>query len=149
MNEEQQDFYKKVRTEVRDWIDTKSGNENRWADYILLAPDIFHLLIKLSLDKEVPLDKKVRLGAVIAYFILPLDFFPEILLGPIGYLDDIFISAYILNEMLVSIDPQIILRHWAGDRDLLNAIKSILANANEFLNKNLLQKLKDKFNIKI
>jgi len=147
MNKEQKDFYKKIRTEIREWIYTKSGNDNRWADYILLAPDLFHLLIKLSLDKEVPLDKKVRLGAVIAYFILPLDFLPEILLGPVGYLDDIFVSAYILNEMFNTIDPQIILRHWAGDRDLLNSVKTIIANANEYLGTGLLQKLKKKFKI--
>lgn len=147
MNKEQDDFYKKIRNEIKEWIDTKSGKENRWADYILLAPDLFHLLIKLSLDKEVPLDKKVRIGAVIAYFILPLDFLPEILLGPAGYLDDIFVSAYILNEMFNTIDPQIILRHWAGDRDLLNSVKTIIANANEYLGKGLLQKLKRKFKI--
>jgi uncharacterized membrane protein YkvA (DUF1232 family) len=148
MNEEQKDFYKKLRGEIKDWINTKGGKDNRWADYILLAPDLFHLLIKLSLDKEVPVDKKVRLGAVIAYFILPLDFLPEILLGPVGYLDDVVISAYILNELFNSIDPKIITRHWAGDRDLLNSVRTIIANANELVGKGLLQKIKSKFKIR-
>jgi uncharacterized membrane protein YkvA (DUF1232 family) len=133
MVEEHKDFYKKLRTEVKDWINTRK--EHKWADYILLAPDIFHLLMKLSMDKEVPVDKRVRLAAVIAYFILPLDFLPEILLGPIGYLDDIVISAYILNELLNTVDPRIVTKHWAGDRDLLNFIKNIIANAGQFLGK--------------
>jgi uncharacterized membrane protein YkvA (DUF1232 family) len=144
MNEEQKDFYKKLRNEVVVWINT-NGKDNKWADYILLAPDIFHLLIKLSMDKDVPLDKKVRLAAVIGYFILPLDFFPEILLGPIGYLDDIAISAYILDELFNTIDPQIIKKYWAGDRDLLNSVRTIITNANKFLGKGLLQKLKNRF----
>jgi uncharacterized membrane protein YkvA (DUF1232 family) len=148
MKEEHKDFYQKLRGEIKEWIETKGGRENKWADYILLAPDLFHLLIKLSLDKEVPVDKKVRLGAVIAYFILPLDFVPEILLGPVGYLDDIVISAYILNELFNSIDPRIITKHWAGDRDLLNSVRTIIANANEFLGKGILKKLKDKFKVR-
>ncbi len=148
MNEEHNDFYKKLRSDIKEWIETKSGKENKWTDYILLAPDLFHLLIKLSMDKEVPVDKKVRLGAVIAYFVLPLDLFPEILLGPIGYLDDILLSAYILNELFNTIDPQIVMKHWAGDRDLLNAVRTIIANANDFLEKSVLNKLKNKFKIR-
>jgi len=148
MNEEHKDFYKKLRTEIKDWIENRSGKDHKWADYILLAPDLFHLLIKLSLDKEVPVDKKVRLAAVIGYFILPLDLLPEILLGPAGYLDDIVLSAYILDELFNTIDPKIITRHWAGDRDLLNSVRTIVANANQFLGKGLLQKLKSRFKIR-
>lgn len=148
MNEEHKDFYKKLRGEITDWIENKSGKEHKWADYILVAPDLFHLMIKLSLDKEVPIDKKVRLAAAIAYFILPLDFLPEILLGPVGYLDDIFISAYILNELFNTVDPKIITKHWAGDKDLLNSVRTILLNANEYLSKGVLKKLKDKFKIR-
>jgi uncharacterized membrane protein YkvA (DUF1232 family) len=148
MIEEHKDFYQKLRGDVVDWIHHKGGKENKWADYILLAPDLFHLLIKLSVDKEVPVDKRVRLAAVIGYFILPLDFLPEILLGPIGYLDDIALSAYILNELFNSIDPRIITKHWAGDRDLLNSIRTIIANANQFLGKGLLQKLKKRFKVR-
>jgi uncharacterized membrane protein YkvA (DUF1232 family) len=144
MNEVQKDFYKKLRGEVTEWIH-KGGKEHKWADYILLAPDLFHLLIKLSIDKQVPVDKRVRLAAVIGYFILPLDLLPEILLGPIGYLDDIAISAYVINELLNSIDPAIVMKHWAGDRDLLNSIRTIIANANQFLGKGLLSKLKKRF----
>jgi uncharacterized membrane protein YkvA (DUF1232 family) len=144
MNEVQKDFYKKLRGEVTEWIH-KGGREHKWADYILLAPDLFHLLIKLSIDKQVPVDKRVRLAAVIGYFILPLDLLPEILLGPIGYLDDIAISAYVINELLNSIDPAIVMKHWAGDRDLLNSIRTIIANANQFLGKGLLSKLKKRF----
>jgi uncharacterized membrane protein YkvA (DUF1232 family) len=147
MDEVQKDFYKRLRGEVTDWIH-KGGREHRWADYILLAPDLFHLLIKLSIDKEVPVDKRVRLAAVIGYFILPLDLLPEILLGPIGYLDDIVLSAYIINELFNTIDPRIIKKHWAGDRDLLNSVRTIIANASNFLGKGLVQKLKRRFKVR-
>jgi uncharacterized membrane protein YkvA (DUF1232 family) len=147
MDEVQKDFYKRLRGEVTDWIH-KGGREHRWADYILLAPDLFHLLIKLSIDKEVPVDKRVRLAAVIGYFILPLDLLPEILLGPIGYLDDIVLSAYIINELFNTIDPRIITKHWAGDRDLLNSVRTIIANASNFLGKGLVQKLKRRFKVR-
>jgi len=114
LNTIQQDFYKKIRNDVKIWINRNLDTENKWSDYILAAPDLFHLLCKLSMDKEVPAKKKIKLLAGIAYFISPIDLLPEAFLGPIGYLDDIAVAAYVLNELVNDIDPQIIRKHWAG-----------------------------------
>ena len=106
MDKAQQDFYQKLRVKIKKWIETRDRKDQRWAEYILLAPDIFHLLCKLAIDPEVPASKKVKLGVVIAYFISPLDFLPEMILGPVGYLDDIALSAFVLNDIINNTDPQ-------------------------------------------
>ena len=49
-----QDFYQKMRSDIRDWVQSKTGKESQWSEYLLLEPDLFHLLAKLALDKEVP-----------------------------------------------------------------------------------------------
>ena len=145
MDEQKKDFYQKLRADIKKWLDEKKTNDNRWAEYILLAPDLFHLLTKLTLDPDVPASKKVKLAGIIAYFISPLDFLPEILLGPIGYLDDIALTAYVLNDILNEVDPKIIQRNWAGDRDILPLIKTIIANANNMVGSGIWKKIKRTF----
>jgi uncharacterized membrane protein YkvA (DUF1232 family) len=141
----EEDFYIKLRQKVNEWAKTKIGENHKWAEYILLAPDMFHLLTKLSIDKDIPQSKKIKVFAAIAYFISPIDLLPESILGPAGFLDDIALSAYVLNDIINNIDPKIVVRNWAGDRDILTLVKTILANANEFLGGRILQKIKRKF----
>ncbi|MBN2416815.1 DUF1232 domain-containing protein, partial [bacterium] len=126
MNDEQTlDFYQQLRSRIKDW-ERKEGADHTWAEYILLAPDLFHLLCKLALDKEVPSMEKAKLAAAIAYFVSPIDIIPEAILGPIGYVDDIALAAYVLNSIITASGEEIVTRHWAGEKDLLAVLKDIL-----------------------
>ena len=145
MNKKQQDYYKKIRMDVKKWVNNNLDKENKWSDYILIAPDLFHLLCKLSVDSEIPSIKKIKLVAGIAYFISPIDLLPEAFLGPIGYLDDISVAAYILNDVINEVDPQLVRKHWAGEQDILDLIKTILANADRMIGGKLWEKIKKKF----
>ncbi|MFC2083635.1 YkvA family protein [Bacteroidota bacterium] len=145
MNGKELDFYMRIRKDIKKWVDKNVGKDSKWSGYILLAPDIFHLLCKLVVDENVPKSKKVKLAAAIAYFISPIDFLPEALIGPIGYLDDILVAAFVLNDIVNDVDPQIILRHWAGEQDILYIIKNVLGNANQMLGGGLWKKIKNRF----
>jgi len=138
-------FYLKLRKNISKWLEDNSNSGHKWKDYILVVPDIFYLLVKLVQDKDVPQGKKVKLVSAIAYFISPIDVLPEAFLGPIGYLDDIAVAAYVLNDLINTIDPQIIKRNWAGDDDILYLVKNILANLDGMLGKGIWDKLKGKF----
>ena len=102
MNPEEKDFYKKIRKKINDWLESNTGKNKQWSEYILLAPDLFHLLTKLSIDKELPESKKVKLYAAIAYFISPIDLLPEAFFGPVGFLDDIALSAYVFGDLALA-----------------------------------------------
>ena len=145
MNERQSDFYQKIRNDVKVWLHNNADKNDQWSEYLLAAPDLFHLLYKLSVDKDVPANKKVKLVAGIAYFISPIDLLPEAFLGPIGYLDDIAVTAYILNDIINEIDPQIVRNHWAGEQDILDLIKTILANADKMIGSKLWKKIRKRF----
>jgi uncharacterized membrane protein YkvA (DUF1232 family) len=145
MNERQSDFYRKIRKDVKHWLNDNLDRENKWADYVLAAPDLFHLLCKLTADSKIPSNKKFKLVAGIAYFISPIDLLPEAFLGPIGYLDDIAVTAYILNDLINEIDPQIVRNHWAGESDILDLIKTILANADKMIGSKLWKKIRKRF----
>lgn len=145
MDKLKKDFYQKLRSNIKVWLEQGKGANNKWADYILLAPDLFHLLTKLAIDPDVPASKKVKIAGIIAYFISPLDFLPELLLGPVGYLDDIALTAYVLNDLINEVDPIIVRRNWAGEKDILDLIKTITANANNMVGSGLWKKLTKTF----
>lgn len=144
MNTQEEKFYLKMRSNITNWLDKKANLKHKWREYILIAPDIFYLLVKLVQDPEVPTSKKVKLITAIAYFISPIDVLPEAILGPIGYLDDIGIAAYVLNDLLNSIDPQIVKRNWVGDIDILYLVKKILINIDKIIGKGIWDKVKRK-----
>ena len=145
MSNEPSDFYKNMRNELRDWARSDSGKNNKWVEFLLWAPDLLHLMCKLTIDGRVPVSEKAKLGVAIAYFISPIDLIPEALLGPVGYVDDIALCAYVLNSLINHTDKNIVIENWAGDGDVLQIIKQILAVADEMVGSGLWNKLKKMF----
>jgi uncharacterized membrane protein YkvA (DUF1232 family) len=142
MNEEQHDFYLKLRKKIEDYL---SRHPTKYADYLLLAPDLFHLLVKLSMDPRVPTAKKAKFAAVIVYFISPVDLLPEAFLGPFGYLDDIALTAWVINDYINQSDPAIVRELWAGDQDILTVVKNIITAADKMIGSGMFKKLRRMF----
>ena len=136
------DFYQKLRRRIRSWAEAESRHSSRWTEWILIAPDLFHLLTRLMADPDVPLEHKGKVAAAVAYFISPLDLLAELFLGPAGFIDDIVLTAYALNSIVNKIDPQIVVRHWAGKGDILVLIQQILNIADQMLGSGLFGRLK-------
>jgi uncharacterized membrane protein YkvA (DUF1232 family) len=136
------DFYHSLRNRIVEWANTKEGRNSKWAEYILIVPDLFYLLCKLTLDPEVPIKSKAKLGIAIAYFVSPVDIIPEAILGPLGFTDDVVISAMVLNTLINETDPELILKHWAGEEDILLLVKRIIEVADQMIGKGVLSKIK-------
>ncbi len=126
-------FYHKLRRTVRIWSGGQGSRPNKYADLILASPDLFMLLVRLSRDDRVDRNDRAKLAGAVAYFINPLDFVPEILLGPPGLVDDLALSAFVLHDVLENTDPALVREHWEGDMDLLDLIRQILAAADTML----------------
>jgi uncharacterized membrane protein YkvA (DUF1232 family) len=142
MAKQESDFYQKLRTKMRKWVKSKAGSTHKWADYLLFAPDLFHLLCKLSIDKDVPVTEKAKLAGAIAYFVFPFDLIPEAIVGPAGYIDDIALAAYVLNSIINHTNPGIVRKHWAGEKNVLDLIQEILKSADQMIGSGLWAKLK-------
>jgi uncharacterized membrane protein YkvA (DUF1232 family) len=138
---EQQGFYHRLRGKMVHWMETKSGKQHAWAKYLLLAPDFFYLICRLVVDPDVPASAKFKLAGAIAYFISPLDVFPEFLMGPVGYLDDISLAAFIVNGLLNEVNPAVLRRHWPGEGDVLEHIQSISGAADKMVGSGLWRKV--------
>ena len=139
------DFYRRLRKKVMGWLESESGRQSKWREYIVLAPDIFYFLCRLMTDKDVPAEDRAKIGTVIAYFILPIDLLPEAFLGVFGYADDVVLAAYVLNKITNSVAPEIIKKHWPGDGDILEQIRHIIKIADDMIGNGLWSKIKKRF----
>jgi len=142
MATQENDFYQNLREKFRDWLDSDKGKSHKYAEYLMLAPDLFHLMCKLTIDPHVETKDKAKLAGAIAYFVSPIDLIPEAIVGPVGYVDDIALAAYVLNSIINSTDPAIIEKHWAGEGDVLESVKNILKVADDMVGSRLWKKLK-------
>jgi uncharacterized membrane protein YkvA (DUF1232 family) len=123
------EFYHRLRRTVTIWAGGDKSKTNRYASYILAAPDLFMLLVRLSQDGRVSKANKAKLAGAVLYFMNPLDFVPEIILGPAGLVDDLALAAFVLHDVLETTDPAVVREHWEGSADILDLIRRILAVA--------------------
>src|SRR5690606_22689005 len=64
--------------------------------------------------------------ATIAYFISPIGIIPEAITGPIGYIDDVALAAWVLSSMINQGQAEVIQEHWAGDESILKVVQGVL-----------------------
>jgi uncharacterized membrane protein YkvA (DUF1232 family) len=133
--QEQKDFYQKLRKKLEQFLVSKAGMKHKFADFLLFVPDIFHLLIKIVADPAIDSKSKSLIGSTIAYFIFPMDFLPEGIFGFGGFLDDIMLATFVLNMTINKLGPEVIEKHWTGDEKLLELLQKITDTSNQFLSK--------------
>lgn len=74
-------------------LETYSGEYEAFIDY---GPVLFKVLCNL-LNSDVDTSLRLPICGAIAYYVTPEDIIPENIYGPYGYVDDIYLSAYVLN----------------------------------------------------
>ncbi len=121
-NNTEERFYDKLKRIMRNFVKKISKNNVEAMTiqkYLMLVPDIFILCVRLLRDKEVRLGAKFQLSLAIAYFINPLDLFPETIVGPIGFIEDLAIATFVLKKLVSSIGIEKIREHWSGDEEIV------------------------------
>jgi uncharacterized membrane protein YkvA (DUF1232 family) len=138
--EEERRFYDRLRRRIEAWTRGRAGSA---ATTVLLAgPDLFVLLARLTRDSRVPRPDKIKLAAVLAYFIAPVDLLPELFLGPFGYVDDVALTAFVLDRFVNRQDSALIDAHWPGDEHVLVVIQRVLKLAKTVLGGQLWDRLR-------
>jgi uncharacterized membrane protein YkvA (DUF1232 family) len=111
-----------------------SGYEGEFSELIHQAPALYRMMTKLLDDSALPRSISPLVIAAIAYFILPEDIIPEDKYGPVGYVDDIYLCAFVANEVTkVSGSPEILARNWDGKTSIVDLVKEILDRENELI----------------
>jgi uncharacterized membrane protein YkvA (DUF1232 family) len=108
--------------------------EGRHDDLIYLAPDFYNLLTRLLDDPRLPTSLRPLIACAIAYFILPADVISEELYGPYGYVDDIWLCAYIADGVRHELsDDTLLVENWAGEAPLLPLLAEVLDKERELI----------------
>lgn len=131
-------FYRRLRDKAKLWAQKREIPEQQ-LEYLLAAPDFFVLLSRLALDSRVPATAKAKVATGILYFLSPVDLVPDFL-GPIGFLDDVVVAAWIIHTIyaeLDALDPSILQEHWEGQEEVLQQVTDILARADDVLGQSL------------
>ena len=139
--QESKNIYDLLRERVRKSVKNYFGNKNKdVVEYIFLIPDFFVLLFRLMRDTNIPKEKKLFIGAIIIYILLPIDFIPDFI-PVIGFMDDLVLIAICLDSIFVKTDKKIIQKHWSGEGEVLGKIQSIIKLGNDFISNKIMVKI--------
>jgi uncharacterized membrane protein YkvA (DUF1232 family) len=123
-------FYDELKKDIAKY-------EGRHDDFIYLAPEWYRLMTNLLDDARLPARLRPLVACAIAYFVMPADVISEELYGPYGYIDDIFLCAFVAREVgRRAGDPEILVENWRGEGEILKIIDEVLAKEEEFIRKN-------------
>jgi uncharacterized membrane protein YkvA (DUF1232 family) len=132
-------FYDRLRARVAVPLTDRVGEKA--AATLLLAPDVFILLVRLFMDPRVPGASRSLVGGALAYFLLPADLLPEVLLGVGGYLDDVVLAAAVLTHVFSRDLRPFVERHWSGQARVQTALEDALRAGEALLPSRLYQRL--------
>ena len=76
---------------------------------------LYHLLM----EESTPASVKMQIMGVLAYFVLPIDLIPDVMV-PIGFSDDLALVAHLIGTLATYITPQIIALAKQSVSDLLD-----------------------------
>lgn len=134
LNPRERRFYDRFRARVAS-VEPSAVSGAR--DLLLLLPDLTVLLMRLLRDPRVSLGDKGLALLGLGYVLSPIDLLPEILLGPIGLIDDLFVVAATLSRVLNHVHPDVVRSHWPGRGDALDAIQRVTRWTETFVKRRL------------
>lgn len=139
----QKDFYEKLRSKVQKYIEEHPNS--KYINYLVAAPDFFHLMCKLLADSRVPLKNKLYIAAAILYFTSPIDIITDFVPG-LGFADDVIIAVTVIKSLLDSVDETVITEHWVGEGNVIDKLRQLLDLADSVVGKGIIGKIKGLFN---
>lgn len=110
-------------SEYRGWF----SSAVRW------APIFAATLMALSQDPRLQHRHRTWVNAALAYFVAPDDAVPEEEHGAYGYLDDNFVSAYVMARIAREVGWTPIEEAWSGDQAAREVIRDLLDREHELL----------------
>lgn len=136
-------FYDRLRARIVAAAESRGGRLARVpTETLLLIPDLFLLLARMSLDREVPREVRVIVTGALAYFILPVDLLPEAFVGPTGFVEDMVLACAVLSQVLSEDLEPFAERHWSGSDRLRDVLAQVSGGATALLGEGLYGRLR-------
>jgi len=107
------------------------------AEIILLMPDLFDMLSHLLDDGRVSKEARQKICQAMAYFITPFDVLPEEVYGVEGYIDQCYVSLYVLKELQTQLPDFILEEAWEGEGEFKDVLCLLPGLEKEMLLENI------------
>lgn len=107
---------------------------------LLFIPNFIKLLYRLLKDERVTKTDRILLAATVTYLLSPWDFVPD-MIPFLGQVDDALLVALVLKRLMDSVEQEVILKYWDGNKDIILLIEQIIDLAVRFLPPNVYNKL--------
>ncbi|MDP9392141.1 MAG: YkvA family protein [Actinomycetota bacterium] len=89
-----------------------------------LLPDVVRLVRRLAADRSLPRGVRIRLWALLAYLLSPVDLVPDFV-PVLGYADDVVVVAVALRSVVRRAGPSALDRHWPGQPAGLDVVRRL------------------------
>jgi uncharacterized membrane protein YkvA (DUF1232 family) len=132
-------FYDRLRSRIAERLAGKVGTT--LTDTLLLAPDLFILMVRLFMDTSLPGGSRSLVGGALGYFLLPADLLPELFLGPGGFVDDVVLAAAVLSHVFSRDLRPYVERHWSGPGSVHDALENAVRAGEALLPSRLYDRL--------
>ena len=110
----------------------RAEQQARLKEYLLIAPHLLKLVFRLLRDDRVPARSKAIVLMVAGYILSPVDIIPDFVVG-VGQLDDLFLLAFALDQIINRVPGHVVEEHWGGTEDVLDVVREILDIASGFM----------------
>ena len=130
LSEKEGRIYDRLRAQV---VERRPGETPGLRELLLLLPDCVVLLARLVREPQVPSGAKLVAAGALAYVLSPVDLLPELLLGPIGLIDDLLVAGMGISFLMNRVHPDLVRAHWPGTEDALESLQAVSSFAEEQL----------------
>ena len=114
-------------------IENLKNSDKEYDKFIDNAPALYTLLTDILNEKKIEPIIRLKISTALAYFVAPYDIIPEKIYGPMGYVDDIYITVLVLKNIENDLGLGYLETLWKGDRDLNEVIEECYEISNDIL----------------
>jgi uncharacterized membrane protein YkvA (DUF1232 family) len=126
-----------TENDFKDFYDVLTENlesyQGEYASFIDHGPLLFKLLTEVLNEKSITRDLRLDISAAIAYYVVPMDVIPEQIYGPYGYIDDIYVTVYVIKKVADVIGYELLSNLWEGKGELQSVVDECHDKALEVL----------------
>lgn len=123
--------------EFQDYYDVLSWNlesyQGEYAPFIDHGPELFRLLNELLIKSDFSSEYRLKISAAIAYYVVPMDVIPEQVYGPYGYIDDIYITSYVIKVLADKYGYPYLEKYWTSNGKLESVVEECYEKSSEIL----------------
>jgi uncharacterized membrane protein YkvA (DUF1232 family) len=134
-------FLSQLNRQLDTWLNSSEGENHEHRELLAQVPNIFSLLCKLADNNVVSEKSKSKLAIAKTYFVKEFDLMPEVIIGPVGYQDDLVISALAIRFVMDYDSKDIVRDSWEGNEDIIALIADIINNAVDYVGQEIYRQL--------